>query len=99
MRNNRKRQEQGLKKLAELRWAGAELETKETMREPGRSYLAGLRNREAEEIVRWYRETQGHCPRCTAAGFSGRLMFDESGPVCINCAWRPRPSEVLSLIH
>jgi len=98
MRNNRKRKEQAIRELAELRQTDAELETKETMREPRRSYLAELRNRAAEEIVKWYRETQGHCPRCTAAGFSGRLMFDESGPVCINCAWRPGPGEVLSLI-
>jgi len=98
MRNNRKREEQVINKLAELRQTDAELETKGTMRKSKGSYLV-LRNREAEEIVKWYRETQGHCPKCTAAGFSGRLMFDESGPVCINCAWRPRPSEVLSLIH
>ena len=99
MRNNHKRKGQAIRALVELRRADAELETKETMREPGRSYLAGLRNREAEEILKWYRETQGgRCPRCTAAGFSGRLIFDESGPVCINCAWRPGPGEVLSLV-
>ena len=99
MRNNRKRKDQAIRELAELRRVGAELVMKETMMKPRRSYLAELKNRAAEEIVKWYRETQGHCPKCTGAGFPGRLMFDESGPVCINCAWRPRPSEVLSLIH
>ncbi len=98
MKNNSRTKEQAIKGLAELRQRGAELETKETMRKPDGPYL-GLRNREAEEAIKWYRETQGRCPKCTAAGFPGRLIIDELGPVCINCAWRPRPSEVLSLIN
>lgn len=80
--------EQAIKGLAELRQAGAELETKETMKKPEGPY-SGLRNREAEEAMKWYWETQGRCPKCAAAGFHGWLIIDELGPVCINCAWMP----------